>query len=279
MGRKKGARQEAAGRNWRTPLRYTLYSAAVLALLAGVLFLYSRVDGFFAEDSRFRLAEPSGESGESPALRIEGAVYTPRARIAGAFAADYGRSLYLLPLSERRRSLLAIDWVKDATVSRLWPDHLDVKIVERTPVAFVQLPAAGGGPSSGVALVDAEGVILAQPPRAQFTLPVLTGIRPEQSGNMRRQRVLAALRLVKEAGEMAGQFSEIDVSDPDNVKVVQPVEGRAVLLILGNRNFLSRLQNFLSHYPEIQRRLPNASSFDLRLDDRITALGEERRGG
>ncbi len=279
MGRKKGARQEAAGRNWRTPLRYTLYSAAVLALLAGVLFLYSRVDGFFAEDSRFRLAEPSGESGESPALRIEGAVYTPRARIAGAFAADYGRSLYLLPLSERRRSLLAIDWVKDATVSRLWPDHLAVKIVERTPVAFVQLPAAGGGPSSGVALVDAEGVILAQPPRAQFTLPVLTGIRPEQSGNMRRQRVLAALRLVKEAGEMAGQFSEIDVSDPDNVKVVQPVEGRAVLLILGNRNFLSRLQNFLSHYPEIQRRLPNASSFDLRLDDRITALGEERRGG
>jgi cell division protein FtsQ len=130
-----------------------------------------------------------------------------------------------------------------------------------------------------VALIDADGVILEQPPRARFTLPVLTGIRREQSQALRRLRVAAALRLVQELGGLGAQLSEIDVSDPENVKVVQQAEGRVLLLMLGNRNFLSRLQNLLIHYPEIRQRSPNATTFDLRLDDRITAVGEEARGG
>jgi cell division protein FtsQ len=279
MGRRQGAGQESAVRNWRVWLRHALISAAVLAVLVVVLFLWSRADAFLAEDLRFRLAEPSAQGGESPSLRIEGVVYTPRARIVETFAADYGRSLYLLPLAERRRSLLAIDWVKDATVSRLWPDRLAVRIVERKPVAFVQLPVAPGTLSNEVALIDFEGAILVQPDRARFTLPVLTGITRDQSQGMRRGRVQAALRLVDDLGDLAGQLSEIDVSDPGNLKVVQPAEGHVVMLMLGDRNFLSRLRNFLRHYPEILRRLPNAASFDLRLDNRITALGEGRRGG
>ena len=274
MGRKQ---PEAARRDWRTLARYTFYSAAVLTLLVAVLFVYSRVDGFLAEDSRFRLAAPSAESGESRALRIEGAVHTSRAKIIDASAADFGRSVYLLPLAERRRSLLAIDWVRDAAVSRLWPDRLFVTIVERKPVAFVQLPAESGEPSTETALIDDQGVILEQPARAQFRLPVLTGIRRTDSQDMRRQRVRTAMRLGEELGDQAAQLSEIDVSDPASVRVVMPAEGQAVLLMLGNRNFRSRVRNFLNHYPEIHRRLPNASSFDLRLDDRITALGEGRR--
>jgi cell division protein FtsQ len=183
------------------------------------------------------------------------------------------------PLAERRRTLLGIDWVRDASVSRLWPDRLAVRIVERKPVAFIQLPVAGSPSSHCVALIDAEGVILEEPPRARFTLPVLTGIRREQSQPVRRLRVAAALRLIQELGGLVAQISEIDVSDPENVKVVQQAEGRVLLLMLGNRNFLSRLQNLLIHYPEIQQRSPNATTFDLRLDDRITALGEDARGG
>jgi cell division protein FtsQ len=260
-------------------LRYALYSAAVLLLAIVALYVYTRVDEFLAGDPRFRLAEPSSDGGESPALQIEGAVHASRAQIMNVFSADYGRSVYLLPLAERRRTLQGIDWVRDASVSRLWPDRLAVRIVERRPVAFIQLPEAESSASQRVALIDAEGVILEQPPRARFTLPVLTGIRREQSQAVRRLRVAAALRLVQELGGLAAQLSEIDVSDPENVKVVQQAEGRVLLLMLGNRNFLSRLQNLLIHYPEIRQRTPNATAFDLRLDDRITALGEEARGG
>ncbi len=168
MGRKQNAEREPAWRTWRAGLRYALYSAAVLLLAIVALYVYSRVDQFLAGDPRFRLAEPPSDGGESPALRIEGVVYASRAQILNAFSADYGRSLYLLPLAERRRTLLGIDWVRDASVSRLWPDRLAVRIVERKPVAFIQLPAAESPASQRVALIDAEGVILEQPPRAQL---------------------------------------------------------------------------------------------------------------
>ena len=46
--------------------------------------------------------------------------------------------------------------------------------------------------------------------------------------------------------------------------------------MLGDRNFSSRLKNFLDHYPDIHRKMPQATSFDLRLDDRITGLEASR---
>jgi hypothetical protein len=42
-------------------------------------------------------------------------------------------------------------------------------------------------------------------------------------------------------------------------------------LILGDGNYARRYQNFLSHYPEIRKRSAEVKTFDLRLDDRITA--------
>jgi hypothetical protein len=44
------------------------------------------------------------------------------------------------------------------------------------------------------------------------------------------------------------------------------------MLLLGDRNFSPRLKNFLEHYPDIHHKMPQAATFDLRLDDRITGL-------
>ena len=40
--------------------------------------------------------------------------------------------------------------------------------------------------------------------------------------------------------------------------------------MVGEGNYAARYQNFLKHYPEIAKRSPQARTFDLRLDDRIT---------
>lgn len=278
MSRRQDPEREPGLHDWRGWLRYSAYSAAILLLLASALFLYARMDQLLAGSPRFTLAGPSAD-GESPALRIVGASYAPRDAIIRVFSDDFGRSVYLLPLEERRRALLEIDWVRDATVSRLWPDRLEVHIVERKPVAFLRLPAAANPASSSVALVDAEGVILSQPARAEFTLPAISGIRRQQSQPARQQRVATALRLISELGSLADQLSEIDVGDPENVQVVLQASGRVVSLQLGNRNFLSRLQNFLRYFEAMEQQRPEAATFDLRLDDRITAVGEGSRGG
>jgi hypothetical protein len=55
------------------------------------------------------------------------------------------------------------------------------------------------------------------------------------------------------------------------VRIVAQVGNRALGLLLGDADFAQRYQNFLNHYPEIQKRSPGVKAFDLRLEDRITA--------
>lgn len=204
-------------------------------------------------------------------LMIQGAVYASRGKILRVFAADYGRSIFAVPLAERRRRLLAVDWVEDASVSRIWPDRLLVHITERTPVAFVSLPLHGRGSAARFLLVDAQGVLLDPPQRAQFAFPVLTGLTDDQTDAERRVRVRAVQGLMNDLGSQGQNISEIDAAVPDDLTVVAQVEGRTLELKLGDGNYAKRLQNFLLHYAEIRKHAPNVTSFDLRLDDRITA--------
>jgi cell division protein FtsQ len=124
---------------------------------------------------------------------------------------------------------------------------------------------------SETALIDADGVILRPPARGRFSLPVLFGVSRQEAPEERRERVRRAFEMIREVQAYTGQISEIDVSDPENLTITEVAEGRPLRLRLGNRNYLPRLGNFLSHYPDIGRRLPNARTFDLRLDDHITA--------
>jgi cell division protein FtsQ len=193
------------------------------------------------------------------------------------FEEDAGRSLYLFPAEERRRRLLAVDWVKDATVAKIWPNRVEVVIREREPVAFVELSHPGG--RSRLALIDEDGVLLEQPEQSQYDLPVLQGISDQQAEAKRSVRVRIAMSMIRDLGPLAAQVSEIDVSDPDDLKITQSAGGNGVVLMLGRERFRPRLQNFLAHYPEIQRRLPEATTFDLRIDDRITAVHGRKDGG
>jgi cell division protein FtsQ len=256
-------------RGWRERMPGWLGWAGGLLAIVAVIALAYRVDQFLASDRHFVLAA-SADPAHPSGLRVSGVAYTSRERILRVFAADVGRSIYLIPLADRRRNLMAIDWVQNASVSRHWPAGVSVGIVERTPVAFAVLPA--GGRVFRTALIDADGVILEPPPRARFELPVLLGIRAEQPAPTRRARVALMLQLLEEIRSYSGQLSEVDVGDPENVIITQTVEGHAVRLLLGRERYLPRLKNFLSHYGEIQRRLPGTTTFDLRLDDRITAL-------
>jgi cell division protein FtsQ len=160
--------------------------------------------------------------------------------------------------------------VEDASIARIWPNRVAVRIKERTPVAFVNL-AIPGGRGSRVLLIDADGVLLEPPPQSRFTFPVLSGVTEEQTEIERRQRVQSMLRLLDDLGSLGKDISEVNAATPENLILVAQVEGRAIQLVMGNQNFLTRMQTFLEHYPEIQRQSPSVRAFDLRLDDRITA--------
>jgi len=236
----------------------TLGAAGVSTAIAGL-----QVRQFALSSPRFILSRDHAGS-----LTVEGLQYTSRSKVQRIFAADFSRSIFGIPLAERRRRLLAIDWVEDASVSRVWPDRVVVRIRERRPVAFVWV-------RSGVLLIDAAGVLLDQPAQAQFTFPVLRGIRDDEPESRRRERVRAFLEFQRAMGGLVKDISEVNVTDPDNLRVVAHVENRAIELTLGDDNFARRFQSFLNHYPEIRKRSPGVAAFDLRLDDRITATSRE----
>jgi cell division protein FtsQ len=242
-------------------IRWRLWLGLALAGLISVSTAMAAIKAlaYVMTDPRFTLP-----SSNRDALAIQGLNYAARAKVLSVFAEDLGRNAFSVPLAERRRRLLAIDWVQDASVSRVWPNRLLVRIRERKPVAFVSF-------SSGPMLVDAEGALLALPPRARFAFPVIDGLREGDSGAQRREGVSAFLRFQQDMGYLANDVSEVDVADPADIRIVARVENRAVELFVGDGDFAARYQNFLSHYQEIRRESPDAGTFDLRLDDRITA--------
>lgn len=265
----------AAREKARPPFRWRLWLTlfAWCAVCVSSAVAARQAQRYVLNDAQFILSNE-----DRIALTIQGTTYAARAKVQRVFAGDWGHSIFSVPLDERRRRLLAVDWVEDATVSRVWPNRLLVRITERQPVAFVSLPLHNGAVSgSRFLLVDGQGILLDPPSRAQFAFPVLTGLTEEQTDDERRVRVRAMQSLMDDLGQTGQNISEINAATPDDLTVVAQVEGRPLELKLGDGNYARRLQNFLLHYPEIRKHAPNVTTFDLRLDDRITTKEQQNQ--
>jgi cell division protein FtsQ len=217
-----------------------------------------KVRQFVTQDSQFFLSRERKD-----AITIQGLRYASRWKVQRVFAGDYDRSIYLVPLAERQRRLLAIDWIEEATVSRVWPDRIVIRVRERQPVAFVNL-------RRGVRLIDAHGKLLEPPAQATFAFPVLSGIVEGDTDQQCADHVATFLRVEDELGYLAKEISEVDTFDPENIRIITQMDRRALTLLMGDGNYARRYQNFVKHYPEIVKRSPQARIFDLRLEDRIT---------
>jgi cell division protein FtsQ len=228
-------------------------------VLASAAYGAKQMHSFLLRDPRFVFGS----------LDLRGAVYTDKARIQAVFAPDAGHSVFDIPLAERRRHLLAVDWVRTATIERVWPNRIVVTITERKPVAFAKLPIAGSL-RHWLALIDEDGILLSIPPKVRFRLPVLSGVSEEQTDEERHLRVQSMLHLLADLGPDAKDISEVNAASAQDMRVIADVEGGGLELWLGDQRFRSRYEHFLRHYDEIKSHAENARIFDLRMDDRIS---------
>jgi cell division protein FtsQ len=247
--------KKTAGVRWRLWLGAA--AAAGLCVSTGMAAL--KVRQYALSSPRFTLS-----ASRKDALDIQGMTNGSGAKVRRVFGADSGHSVFAVPLAERRRRLLAIDWVEDASVSRIWPDRLLVRIRERRPVAFVLL-------RSGPLLVDAAGVLLEPPPLARFEFPVLRGAPEDEPEKARAERVAAFQRFQADMGDLAKDVSEVNVADPGDLSILARVDGRVFELFMGGGDFARRYRSFLTHYSEIQKGSPDVGTFDLRSDGYILA--------
>src|SRR5260370_30761606 len=118
--------------NWRLTFGILAFSAVgVSTAVAGY-----KASLYVASDPQFILSHDRKD-----AITILGLTYASRFKVQRVFAGHFERSIFSVPLSERRRRLLAIDWEADASVSRVWPDRLLIRIRERKHVACDSVPS------------------------------------------------------------------------------------------------------------------------------------------
>jgi hypothetical protein len=165
--------KRARGRRVLRVIQFLSVAAAATVAMGGIIYAGQCAEQFLIRDARFNLAGPADYGKQSPNLRIEGVTYASRWQIQRVFERDFGRSVFLFPLAERRRELARLGWVKDDSIVRTWPNQITVRIEERRPVAFIQ---ATFGAMVRYALLDPDGIILDQPVKARFDLPVVLGV-------------------------------------------------------------------------------------------------------
>jgi cell division protein FtsQ len=209
-------------------------------------------------DARFRIETASS-------IQVLGNSQVTRPELLSVFGSDIGRNIFHVPLGQRRAELEQLPWVEHATVMRLLPNQLRVAVTERVPVAFVR---AG----NQIGLVDRRGVLLDMPPTMmaakRYSFPVVTGVTEQQSAEERasRMRLYADFMnaLSSTNGMAASQLSEVDLSDPEDVRVLLPSAGTDLLVHFGSEDFGARWQRLEEKLPGWRRQYPRLAGVDLR---------------
>lgn len=237
-----------------------LGAVAVLGAIVGSGLL---VKHFLQRDSRFRIAGTSN-------IQASGLTEVSRAEMLPVFGEDIGKNIFFVHLSDRRKQLEQIPWVQRATVMRLLPDQLRVSIVERTPIAFVR-------EGQQIGLVDGDGVLLSMPAAGMtqhhYSFPVVTGINARDPLSARHARMAVYQRLIADLDStgqhLSEQISEIDLTDPEDARVLMPEQGADILAHFGDDQFLARYQRYKQHIADWRQQYPHLAAVDLRYDQQV----------
>jgi cell division protein FtsQ len=236
--------------------------AIILLVLAALGAAIYEAHSFALHSWRFRVRSESD-------LELAGEAPNSRAQVLEKVRQDIGRNVFQISLVERKQELERIPWVETASVIRLWPNHLRVMVKERTPVAFVAI-------GERIALIDAHGVLMEIPPSVQndYSFPVIQGMNENEPLSTRAPRMKTFMQLMRELDGGDGstqakvQYSrnidEVDLSDPEDVKVMAKGGSAPVLLHLGTENFLPRFMVFLSNVQKWEQERGKLESVDLR---------------
>ncbi len=241
--------------------RYLFYVALGLGTVAAGLLAYT-VYRYFMDSPRYRLARLDQ-------VEVVGNQHISRRQVTEKFAGDVGRSVFRIPLEQRRQAVEELAWVESAIIERTLPAHMRVIVKEREPVAFLR---TGGE----LALIDGSGVVLQRPARGEFHFPVLTGIPPDLAAEERARRVQLFLRFLHEAepivAEIGAEVSEVDLSDDSDVRATLKDYDGAVLVHCGNEGFVEKMRTYADHIREWRAGSSGAGkidSVDLRFDRQV----------
>lgn len=208
---------------------------------------------------RFRL-----ESSDN--IELAGLTNVTRGQIMEVMGGDIGRNIFFIPLDQRQKQLQQIPWVESASVMRFVPDRIRIQIHERMPVAFARI-------GSKIVLVDTTGALMELSTKKKYSFPVILGMSSNEPLSTRGARMKIYGQLVREldsgGGHYSQELSEVDLSDPEDVKVLANDPDGEVLVHLGSSNYIDRFKIYVAHLREWRQQFQKLESVDLRYDRQI----------
>jgi cell division protein FtsQ len=246
----KPGRRHAPWRPWLRLLRRTLAAALLVAV-------------------GWRVAVAVADA---PALRVEritvtGTQHLSKGDVLALVEGLRGRNILFVSLDDWRRQVLACPWVADATLRRSLPRTVEVRIVERRPIAI-------GRVGESFFLVDERGDEIDEygPRYADFDLPMIVGLAREGEqrvvANERRMQLASRLlRAMRSRPDLERRISQLDVSDPRNAVVI--VDQDTTRVRLGDERFVERLQSYVELAPSLREQVPAMEYVDLRFGERV----------
>ena len=227
--------------------------AAMGAIVAAQLYHYGE------HSWRFRI-----ESSDD--IEMAGMSNVTRAQVMEVMGADIGRNVFYIPLDQRQKQLEQIAWVESASVMRFAPNRIRIQIHERTPVAFARV-------GSKVMLADPVGTLMDLSTRKKYSFPVIVGMSLSEPLSTRSAMMKIYNEVMRELDSSGGHYSqelsEVDLSDPDDVKVLTNDSDGEVLVHLGSSSYLQRFKIYVAHLREWRQQFPKLESVDLRYDRQI----------
>jgi len=204
----------------------------------------------------------------SDQIEVSGAEHVAHAQIMDVMGGDIGRNIFFVPLAQRKQQLEQISWVESASVMRFVPNRLRIEIHERTPVAFARI-------GSHISLIDAGGTLMELAPggKHKYSFAVIAGMNAGEPLSTRAARMKNYNELVRELDSSGAHYSEelseVDLTDPEDVKVLAADSNGDVLVHLGSGNYLQRYKTYVTHVQQWRQQFDKLESVDLRYDGQI----------
>ena len=172
---------------WRAPVLYGVLIVATLSLLGASIHIAKSTG--LTERARFAAMDQLVATTDRLGMQIrdifsEGRQRTSAGEIYRILEPYYGQNILAVDIAAIQQRLQSLPWVREATVTRHFPDRLRTHLVEHRPIALWQpnvgQPTTGQPaadlPRSGPALVSDQGDIIQVSAVSPYRhLPILSG--------------------------------------------------------------------------------------------------------
>jgi cell division protein FtsQ len=166
-------------------------------------------------------------------------------------------------------------WVKRVEIRRILPSDLIIYVQERTPSAILEF-------HNELMIADQDGIMLDRydPKYGKLDVPVFKGVMGEDADSYslyqaeNSERIRRGLQMLSEieAGSPreSKKISEVDISDPENLKVLLVDDTAEVFL--GEKDYQKRfnaLMENMKQYQDLKNQFSEIESIDLRVEGNI----------